>query len=74
MPADMARALPAEVARFAFTERLVAAHGARSLDVLALLLHVAATLWLDRTAGVSDFAAVVQPATARLIPGSAAAN
>ncbi|MCU7722710.1 hypothetical protein ODJ79_03185 [Actinoplanes sp. KI2] len=67
VPAEMIDALPPGVPRVVFCERLVSTRGARSLDLLALLLYVTATVGLERLGGVRDYVAVVQPATERLI-------
>lgn len=66
LPAEMVGALPAGLERIVFCERLVTSRGARSLDLLALLLHVTAIVGVERL-GVRDYVAVVQPATERLI-------
>ncbi|UFR00078.1 hypothetical protein KBP30_02250 [Streptomyces sp. Go40/10] len=65
LTAELRAALPADPDGFVFGERLVVSPEARSLEVLAVIMHAAAT-WTSTAWGVAEFAAITRPALVRL--------
>lgn len=65
LTAELRAALPADPAGFVFGERLVISPDARSLEVLAVIMHAAAS-WTPVLWDVAEFAAITRPQLVRL--------
>ncbi|MER7468165.1 hypothetical protein [Streptomyces sp. NPDC097981] len=65
LTAALRAALPADPAGFVFMERLVVSPDVRSLEVLAVIMHAAAT-WTPVLWDVAEFAAITRPELVRL--------